>query len=150
ASASALLDAHGAAEVRIEPKRRIVFVNGSAVKARRTTFVTFDALMRTLVGFGIGEVRFLKPPARAQVVQFLEAVKKLEPGPEACAKLAQALEAAQLASIVEVLSEKQSSARAVERVVEVDELVYVKLAYARTLALLREYYKRMRDEELRR
>jgi HD-GYP domain-containing protein (c-di-GMP phosphodiesterase class II) len=150
-----LLDEHGAACARVEQESKQVFVNGSAVKARRQQYETLELLAETFEHLGVAEVRFVRPVTVEHVHAFLRVIRTVDQAdaatPEArCTLVVQGLEYERLSDRIEVLSERQARERAVEKAVKVDESLYVRLAYARTLALVREYLKRLRDEELRR
>ena len=155
ASVTALQDGEGVAIAHVDFEAKQVFVNGKAVKARRSQYATLELLMKELAELGLGEVRFVRPMSVAHVNAFLRVVKAADAAAAsnpaaACQRVLEGIHLEGLGDRVEVVSAKHVQERAVEKAVRVEPALYVRLAYARTLALVREYLKRLREEELRR
>jgi hypothetical protein len=152
ASIDAAIGAFHVASLKPEAEADMLFFNERAVRSKKGSSSSVDGLMKFMVAMGTGELRFLHTLTHLEVRAFLEVVKGLggsDPD-ECCAGFAAGLHAAGLKGLVEVFTMAQAAAKAVERKVKVDEATAVRLAYARTLALLREYMKHLHDQELRR
>ena len=151
-SVDAAIGAFHVASLKPEAEADMLFFNDRAVRSKKGSSSSVDGLMKFMVAMGVGELRFLHTLTHLEVRAFLEVVKGLggtDPD-ECCAGFAAGLHAAGLKGLVEVFTMAQAAAKAVERKVKVDEATAVRLAYARTLALLREYTKHLHDQELRR
>lgn len=154
---SAALDAyiatHGFVSFKPDPKAELLFLNDRPVRTRRSAVAPVEGLIRFLGQLGVGELRFLRPLDERGVRAFLTAVKERGSASDsagACRRLIEGLEANGLGGVVAVLTREQVAARAVRRDTIVDQQLLARLAYARTLTLLREYLRHMRDAELER
>lgn len=154
AGIEASIDAHGSVAVRAELEADMLFVEGRPIRAKRASYQIVEGLLRIFGQLGIGELRFARALDLDQVKAFLGVIREPgEPGatPATLAKKIQVgVAAAGLRASVEVLSQAQAATRAVEKVVQVDADLYVRLAYARVLSLVREHGRHMRDQELHR
>jgi hypothetical protein len=111
--------------------------------------------MRTFEELGIGEVRFVRPVSVQHVHAFLRVVKTSDEAgsadpTRACRRIIEGIHLEGLGDRIELVARQQVQERAAEKAVRVDPSLFARLAYARTLALVREYLKRLREEELRR
>jgi HD-GYP domain-containing protein (c-di-GMP phosphodiesterase class II) len=152
-SIEAAITMNGSATLRPEVEADILFFDGRPVKAKRQSFAVVESLVKIFDQLGIGEMRFLKRLTTDQVRTFLRVIReKCEGGdPVAtCKKLQEGLSENGFRGSLDILTQAQVASKAVEKSVQVDEILLVRLAYARTLALLREYYKHLRDAELQR
>jgi HD-GYP domain-containing protein (c-di-GMP phosphodiesterase class II) len=163
-----IVASEGRASLALDPAAWVVFLNGKVVKltgqtssaaatkgmTKRHAALTLEGLAQILRSLGVGEVRFQKALEASALRSFVSVLQKAKPGPDPAAtwkELAALFSASGLARAgVTLLSFEQSGARAVDHRVKVDPEQAVCLAYGRLLALLREYMKHLRSDELHR
>ncbi|MBX3467822.1 MAG: hypothetical protein KF878_13135 [Planctomycetes bacterium] len=153
AALNAHLAAHGAVSFKPDPQAELLFLNDQPVRPRRSAAAPVEGLIRFLGQLGVGELRFLRPVDERAVRAFLSVVKERGAAADAaavCRHLVEGFEASGLTGVVALLSREQVAARAVRRDTIVDQRLLARLAYARTLTLLREYLRHMRDADLER
>lgn len=153
AAVNAHLAARGYVSFKPDLQAELLFVNEQPVRARRSVAAPIEGLLKFLGLAGVGELRFLRPLDERAVRAFLTVVKERAQGSDpaaVCRGLAEGLEAGGLAGVVALLTQEQVAARAVRRDTVVDERLLARLAYARSLTLLREYLRHQRDGELER
>jgi HD-GYP domain-containing protein (c-di-GMP phosphodiesterase class II) len=148
-----MVGAHGFVTLKPEYDSEMLFLNERAVRMRKTSVATVEALMKLLGQLGVGEIRFHRTLDPAKVRGFLALVKEHGVGPtpeDACKRMVSFLPAFGLVGLVDILTIEQATSKAVEKKVVVEPDEAVRLAYARTMTLTREFMKNLRDEELRR
>lgn len=151
AAVNGRIAAFGHVSLKPELEAEVLFLNGEAVRTRRNAAGAVEGLIRFLGLLGVGELRFMRPVDERSMRAFLAVVKERGHGSDpaaACRRLSEGLELAGLSSAVALRSVEQVAARAVSRTTVVDERLMARLAYARTLTLLREHLRHMRDPEL--
>jgi HD-GYP domain-containing protein (c-di-GMP phosphodiesterase class II) len=140
--------------IKSDADAEVLFFNDKPLRAKRQIASTLESILKLLETLGIGELRLSRSIPAVQIRALLRIMNvKIDPEAEpqkTCHDLADALEKGGFRGIVDVLSFEQAAIQAVKKTIKVEKDVLVRLAYARTLALLREYTRNMRDEELRR
>ncbi len=142
-------DRQGAA--RLQSEEGMLYFNKDPVRGGRRAFNTIQGLVKAFEGFGLAELAFTGAVSTEDLRAFMSLLKPPEgqdmvPLAEVKAKL----EAAGLKDKVQVYAPGETTGSAQVHQVEIDESTYFPLAYARTLVLLREYVKNLRQEELNR
>lgn len=153
ASLERMIDAHGFVTLKPEYESEMLFLNERAIRMKKHSAATIEALLKLLGQLGVGEVRFHKALDTAKVRGFLALVKEHGVGPtpeDACKRMVSFMPAFGLTGLLDLLTMEQATSKAVERKVIVEPDEAVRLAYARTMTLTREFMKNLRDEELRR
>ncbi|MCA8923954.1 MAG: hypothetical protein KDD82_19245 [Planctomycetes bacterium] len=146
---AALVARYGA--VRIQSEEGMIFFNKEPLRGGRKAFPMIQALVTTMDGMGVAELVFAGAVAREDVKAFVAAIRATsEQGEESVRGIQQAIDEAGIKDRIQVNAKGETTSRAVVERVQIDERSFFPLAFARTLVLLREYVKNMRDEELSR
>jgi HD-GYP domain-containing protein (c-di-GMP phosphodiesterase class II) len=136
--------------VRIQADEGMLYYNKEPLRGGRRAFGTIQGLFKGLEQLNVAEVAFLQavdlPLLRAYFGAFKKALEADDPA-EAVQK---ELEQKNLKSTMGVYRPGETTGQAIAKKLEIDEKTYFPLAYARTLVLLREYVKNLRNEELNR
>ncbi|RMG17744.1 MAG: hypothetical protein D6731_03550 [Planctomycetota bacterium] len=136
---------------RVQSEEGMLYFNKDPVRGGRRAFGTIQGLVKALDQIGIAEIAF----TGAVSVDALRAFFGLLKLPEGVRELdvdavKEGLKNAKLAELIQVYRPGETTGAAQIQQIEIDEKTYFPLAYARTLVLLREYVKNLRQEELNR
>ncbi|MEZ6187264.1 MAG: hypothetical protein R3F62_19905 [Planctomycetota bacterium] len=146
---AALVSRYGS--VRIQSEEGMIFFNKEPLRGGRKAFPMIQALVSTLDGLGIAELVFAGAVAKDDVRTLLGAIRaSSDQGEEAVRGIQQGIDLAGIKDRIQVNAKGETTSRAVVERVQIDERTFFPLAFARTLVLLREYVKNMRNEELNR
>lgn len=133
-------------KISLQVEGGVIYLNKRPIRGGRQAFNTIQGLVKLLGELGLAEVSFALPLDEVSLRLFLNVLREGEPGPA----LKERFEAAGLEARMRVFLPGEATGTAELRKVQIDEDTYYPLAYARTLILLREYVKNLRNEELAR
>ncbi len=144
-----LVSRFGAA--RVQAEEGMIYFNKEPLRGGRKAFGTIQNLSKAMAGMGVAEMVFSGAVAVDDLKLFCNMLKEALPQEqEAVRSLQQQLEGNGLKARIWVMAEGETTGKAIIQKVEIDEEQYFPLAYAKTLVLLREYVKNLRNEELSR
>ncbi len=136
--------------MRIQSDEGMLYYNREPLRGGRKTFGTIQGLVKAMDGLGVAEVAFLAPVEAGDLRRYFGAMKECMGGEDVAHQLQARLEGFGLKDRLAVYAPGETTGKALAKKVEIDEQTYFPLAYARTLVLLREYVKNLRNEELNR
>lgn len=137
--------------VRVQSEEGMVYFNKEPMRGGRRSFAIIQGLVKAMDSLGIAELVFSGAVSDQDVRTLCKLIRTHgEAEAEAVRGIQEGLAEAGVKERVSVFAAGETSGKAIVRTVEIDEKTFFPLAYARTLVLLREYVKNMRDEELNR
>ncbi|MBI3724277.1 hypothetical protein HY251_10050, partial [bacterium] len=150
ASLAVVIGAQGHASLKPEVEADLLFLNDRAIHLGKQGATTLKKLIELLVALGLGELRFERRLTVPQIRALLAAFKDCTlPDPrQNYERLRDAL--AGLDAPVRVLSTSEVTSVARARSLDVDDGLSTRLAYARTLVLLRAFFGHVGNDELQR
>lgn len=133
-------------KVSLQAEGGVIYLNKRPIRGGRQAFNTIQSLVKVLGEHDVAEVSFAVPIEPDPLREFLNLLRAAESGPA----FKEALNASSLGERFRIFLPGEATGTANIRKVEIDEETYFPLAYSRTLILLREYVKHLRDEQLSR
>jgi HD-GYP domain-containing protein (c-di-GMP phosphodiesterase class II) len=136
--------------VRIQEDEGMLYYNKEPLRGGRRAFSTIQGLVKGMEASAFAEVAFVGALTEADLRLFCKALKASLGKEDAAHETARQLEAMGLKDRIAIYAPGETTGKAVVKKVDIDEATYFPLAYARTLVLLREFVKNLRNEELNR
>ncbi|MBL4848815.1 MAG: hypothetical protein JKY65_25110 [Planctomycetes bacterium] len=133
-------------KITLQSEGGVIYLNKKPIRGGRQAFNTIQALVKLLGEFGLVEVSFALPIDVEDLRGFLDLLREAEDGLEIKSRLQQST----LSERFRIFLPGEATGTATVRKVEIDEDTYFPLAYSRTLILLREYVKNLRNDQLAR
>jgi len=145
----AISDRMGAA--RLQSEEGMLYFNKDPVRGGRAVFNTLHGLMAAMEQYGFAEIAFTGALSANEVRTFFGILKPPE-GKDAreLEWVKEQIATAGLKDRIAIYAPGETTGAAQINQVDIDEAQYFPMAYARTLVLLREYVKNLRNEELNR
>lgn len=133
-------------KISLQSEGGVIYLNKRPIRGGRQAFNTIQSLTKIMGEDDLAEVSFAVPIDPEGLREFLNLIRGAETGPA----LKEALKNSSLGERFRIFLPGEATGTANVRKVEIDEDTYFPLAYSRTLILLREYVKHLRDEQLSR
>jgi HD-GYP domain-containing protein (c-di-GMP phosphodiesterase class II) len=134
-------------KISLQAEGGVIYLNKRPIRGGRKAFNTIQSLVKVLGEQDLAEISFALPIDPDGLREFLNLLRAAESGQA----LKEALKGvSSLGERFRVFLPGEATGTANIRKVEIDEDTYFPLAYSRTLILLREYVKHLRDEQLSR
>ena len=133
-------------KVSLQAEGGVIYLNKRPIRGGRQAFNTIQSLVKLLGEDGLAEVSFSVPIDGQSLRDFLNLIRGAEDG----VALKASLKDSALGERFRVFLPGEATGTANVRKVDIDEDTYFPLAYSRTLILLREYVKNLRNEQLSR
>jgi len=133
-------------KISLQAEGGVIYLNKRPIRGGRKAFNTIQSLVKLLSEDGLAEISFSVPIQAEGLREFLNLIRDAESG----LSLQTSLKDSPLSESFRVFLPGEATGTANVRKVDIDEDTYFPLAYSRTLILLREYVKNLRNEQLSR